>query len=488
MPSHKSLTSRSPRLTLVVFLSLSTLTAGHAQGQGSQFALRFFGTGTDQQDRVRIPIDDNTGGADASAPCDVGAGSFTIDFWLRGQLANNNSPNAGGDEEFFDFSWINGNIIVDRDIFGGSDADWGISIAGGYVRFGIGRGEPPVGSDHTIEGSTNVLDNAWHHVAVVRDMPAGQLRIYVDGALDFQSSGGVAQGNISYPNAGVTGQQTPWGPYIVLAAEKHDAGPSYPSFNGYMDELRIWTIGRTQSQIAADMSLVVPINAPSLVAYYRFEEGAGTSISDTSAASSPNGLLIAGTPGNGEWVSYAANPNNTAPVSGRSGRCEPPCDDGLFCNGIESCVDGVCVLGSDPCAPLVCDEMIDLCVECTMDEECDDGLDCTFIDVCSPEGVCINQSEDCIFDPYCAGNLGNTACNCGQCAGCCVFTPTVYGNVNCTGPVNLDDILCVLAGFANPANCREGDIAPCQRNGVINLDDILGVLQAFAGADPCNCN
>ena len=49
---------------------------GTAWAQDSQYGLRFYGTGVNQQDRVRIVIDDNAPGPNASAPCDVGAGSF----------------------------------------------------------------------------------------------------------------------------------------------------------------------------------------------------------------------------------------------------------------------------------------------------------------------------------------------------------------------------------------------------------------------------
>jgi parallel beta-helix repeat protein len=38
------------------------------------------------------------------------------------------------------------------------------------------------------------------------------------------------------------------------------------------------------------------------------------------------------------------------------------CDDGLYCNGIETCVDGTCVAGSDPCPGQGCDEENDGCV------------------------------------------------------------------------------------------------------------------------------
>jgi len=136
-----------------VFTGMAAVT-GSAFGQSSQFALRFHGTGMNQQDRVRIPIDDDGPGPDASAVCDVGEGSFSLDFWMRGLLADNATFNDGGDVESFDFRWIDGNIIIDRDIWGDSEADWGVSIAGGFLRFGTGPGDPPGANTHnTIEGT-----------------------------------------------------------------------------------------------------------------------------------------------------------------------------------------------------------------------------------------------------------------------------------------------------------------------------------------------
>jgi hypothetical protein len=37
------------------------------------------------------------------------------------------------------------------------------------------------------------------------------------------------------------------------------------------------------------------------------------------------------------------------------------CDDGLFCNGAETCNAGACQAGTDPCAPLSCNESTDTC-------------------------------------------------------------------------------------------------------------------------------
>lgn len=86
----------------------------------------------------------------------------------------------------------------------------------------------------------------------------------------------------------------------------------------------------------------------------------------------------------------------------------------------------------------------------------------------------------------------NDVCTCDECiGGSCAYRPIHYGDANCAGPVNqanLDDILCVLTGFANFAACVNGDLhPPCTGNNSINLDDILALLAAFAGADECSC-
>ncbi|WP_223787883.1 LamG-like jellyroll fold domain-containing protein [Marinicella meishanensis] len=288
----------------------------------SDHAIRFYGTGVGppgQQDRILIPVDDNQAGAN-STPLDVG-GDFTFEFWLKGQLADNATQHAGGGIEFNDYNWIEGNIVIDRDVWCGTERNFGLSLMGGKVRFGVGEGDAGGSSAWTIEGNADVLDGQWHHIAAIRNAQAGQLSIVVDGVLDFASSAGVSQVDLSYPDAGIpvtgdcnTGQLTPYGWYLVLAAEKHDAGSAYPSYNGFLDELRVWNVARTVAEVAADRMRVVSNATPGLVGYYRFEEGQGVTVSDSSATSSPVGTLVAGTAGNGQWVSRTDDPNNTAPI------------------------------------------------------------------------------------------------------------------------------------------------------------------------------
>lgn len=299
-----------------------------AAAQTSQFALRFHGTGVGppgQQDRILLAVDDNEPGSAGNTPLDIGASSFTIEWWMRGLVADNDTSNNGGDVERFDYSWIEGNIIFDRDIWCGSERAYGVSLRGGLVNFGTGSGDlPPIDPANTIEGSVNVLDGGWHHVAVVRDASAGVKHIYVDGALDFSSSTAISFTDLSYPDAGIPvtpdqcgpGQLTPYGWFLVVAAEKHDAGPEYPSYNGYVDELRVWTTARSAAEIAATYDRLVAPDALGLVGMYRFETGFGTEVFDESAAGGPVGDLRAGVMGNGEWVAWADDPANTAPIDG----------------------------------------------------------------------------------------------------------------------------------------------------------------------------
>ncbi|MBL8768423.1 MAG: PQQ-dependent sugar dehydrogenase, partial [Planctomycetes bacterium] len=285
-----------------------------AQSSASSFSIRFFGTGSAQRDRIKIPVDDDVAGSAGNTPIDVGAGDFTIEFWVKGNLTDNVTANAGGDVDLLTNAWMDGNVVVDRDILGGSDADFGISIAGGYVRFGTGRGQGPTfDGEHTLEGDVLVLDGSWHHVAVVRQQSSGRKFIYVDGALDVASIAGASTANLSYPDVGVVGAQDALGRFLVVGAAKHDLA-QFRSFNGFVDEVRIWNRVRTRVQVLEALDRVLLPNTPGLVGSYRLEEGTGTVTHDTSGANAPSGTIASG-PAMALWMASAANGSNTAVVS-----------------------------------------------------------------------------------------------------------------------------------------------------------------------------
>ena len=61
------------------------------------------------------------------------------------------------------------------------------------------------------------------------------------------------------------------------------------------------------------------------------------------------------------------------------------CDDGDYCNWVETCGSGSCQGGSNPCSgnTPACDETSDTCV-CQTDANCSDGLACTGTETCDP--------------------------------------------------------------------------------------------------------
>lgn len=144
-----------------------------------------------------------------------------------------------------------------------------------------------------------------------------------------------------------------------------------------------------------------------------------------------------------------------------------PCEDGLFCTVDDECAAGACggsprdcgAVG-DQCNAGVCNEVTDTCDPQAVADgsPCDDNDACTVADVCS------------------SGTCGGTR------------IVELYGDLappGGDGSVNLDDLLCVLNGFASFEACPPGDIAPCFGDGIIDLDDMLAVLSAFSGNYRC---
>lgn len=220
-------------LTMIVVLSAT----GSVEAAASSLRLYGHGVTAPDLDRVKIRIDDPSLPSDPGPPVDVGATDFTIELFMRATSADNTSPAVTCG---FNIDWIYGNILLDRDRFN-QGRKFGLSIAGGEVVFGVsGDGT----GDATICSTSLVADDAWHHVAVQRRRSDGLLWLYVDGVLEDQVDG--PDGDVSYPDDGVPGPHcggpcTNSDPFIVLGAEKHDAGAAFPSYAGLLDELRFST-------------------------------------------------------------------------------------------------------------------------------------------------------------------------------------------------------------------------------------------------------
>ncbi|MBL8164681.1 MAG: LamG domain-containing protein, partial [Anaerolineae bacterium] len=245
-------------------------------------SLRFYGNGTNDIDRVKIRIDG------PERPADIGATDFTIEFWMMAIPGENGSStcSSGGD------NWVNGNIIVDRDIYGSGDyGDYGVALYGGVIAFGVNNGT----AGTTLCGATNVVDSQWRHIALVRVRNSGLMQIYIDGTLDASTTGPT--GDISYRN----GRSTSWtdDPFIVIGAEKHDISPIYPSFSGWVDELRLSTVRRYNSNFTPSGTAFQP--DANTAALYHLDEGSGNTINDATGGNSNGVRNFGGSPAGPLW-------------------------------------------------------------------------------------------------------------------------------------------------------------------------------------------
>ncbi|MGQ9490412.1 MAG: LamG domain-containing protein, partial [Anaerolineae bacterium] len=254
---------------------------------GATYALRFYGTGTGDIDRVKIPMSNTLG---VSLPVNIGATDFTLEFWLRFNAGENTSGACAEGED----AWINGNILFDRDIFGAPDyGDFGVSLYGGRIAFGVHNGA----SGYSICSTTTLAAGAWHHVAVTR-RTTGQMRIFVNGNLDRTYNGPT--GNISYRVGRSINNGWVNEPFLVIGAEKHDYDSNYyPSFSGWVDEVRISNVVRYTSNFTPPAAPFTP--DADTVGLYHFDEGSGTTVLDASgAAGGPShGQRRVGGPNNG---------------------------------------------------------------------------------------------------------------------------------------------------------------------------------------------
>ena len=113
------------------------------------------------------------------------------------------------------------------------------------------------------------------------------------------------------------------------------------------------------------------------------------------------------------------------------------CDDGLFCNGSETCTPTGCAAGAPPCADAsLCDENADTCLSspptCIVAADCDDGNPCT--DDACVDGAClrVNNASPCDDRNSCTGN---DVCAGGVCSG----IPIAGCGVSPPGPTIVPD-------------------------------------------------
>ena len=198
-----------------------------------------------------------------------GDSAYTVEMWAKGDA-------WGGAVQHLVFIGQSNDALTDLTVvYGGPD--WVHAV---HPTHPVGMYVAHIGLDW----GTGYMPaaNTWYHFAATYDGSIEEF--YVNGSL--------------YAQGGYTGFNLDPDPITIGSQRRVD--PECP-FDGELDELRIWSYARSAEQIAASYNQVLNGSEAGLVAYYRFDEGAGQWAQDRTAL------------GNHAQLGSTAGPDDTDP-------------------------------------------------------------------------------------------------------------------------------------------------------------------------------
>ncbi len=218
----------------------------------------------------------------------LGASTFTIETWFNRQGPGvATSTGSGGITDAIPLvtkgrAEAEGSN-VDMNYFLGIRASDGVLVADFEDTAG--------GANHPVAGTTAVASNYWNHAAATYD--GTTWRLYLNGNLEATLAANRTPRSDSIQHA-------------AIATAMNSTGVAAGSFDGVIDEARIWNVARSQAAIQAGMSLEIA-SATGLIGRFGFNEGSGAVLHDT-GSSGTSGVIAGGT-----WV--AGSPRISGPVS-----------------------------------------------------------------------------------------------------------------------------------------------------------------------------
>ncbi len=227
--------------------------------------------------------------------------AFTIETWLRRAAPKTGDPvGMSGEPTTTGTGGLESAIPLvtrgdGRD--GAGRLDWFLGIEARTGVLVADLQDNVDGSHHPISGSTVLEDRTWYHVAATYD--GTTWRLHLNGRLEAERA------DREHPP-----QRPPGRPPIGLGtALSGDGSETHGSYDGILDETRIWSIARTAEAIRHDLDRPVAADAPHLVASWSMDEGGGSSLADGSDAHLDATLV--GEPG---WIDSPI-PDDTIPAA-----------------------------------------------------------------------------------------------------------------------------------------------------------------------------
>ncbi|MFC1620995.1 DUF2341 domain-containing protein [Candidatus Omnitrophota bacterium] len=187
--------------------------------------------------------------------------------------------------------------------FGMVQKDGGISGFGNYgfrlmsdfrvmamLSHGSGSGE-----NASSNSNGKIIKNKWQHVAMTYDKNVPEWNIYINGTLDESKN--------TYSETLLDSGD----PFLISNGDGR-------YFSGKIDEVRVWNVARTQTQIRENMYKELTGSESNLVAYYKLNEGSGQTVTDSAGSSDGHlGVTTGSEASDPSWhIGYAGDGYNEA--------------------------------------------------------------------------------------------------------------------------------------------------------------------------------
>jgi hypothetical protein len=191
---------------------------------------------------------------------------LTMEAWIHAT-----GPGGGG---------ANGGAIMSR------EGEYLLSrFPDGTIRYAIANTSP---GWNFVNSGVVVPLNQWAHVAFTYNSTNGQIRLYLNGVESYAAAGTGPIGDA------ITAQNE-----FRIGSRQ---GGTTQVFHGQIDEVRVWSISRTASEILDNVRKPVAGTETGLLAYFNFNESTGPSVANSVPGSQPGTLagtatlVLSGTP------------------------------------------------------------------------------------------------------------------------------------------------------------------------------------------------
>jgi hypothetical protein len=194
----------------------------------------------------------------------LGQDQFTLELWFRrdGTGVTADTGNGG----FLGLPLL----TKGRGEAEGSNVDmnWFLGIRGTDNVLAADFEDMATGLNHPVIGTTPIVTGQWYHAAATYD--GATWRLYLNGELDGEAIANATPRHDSIQHA-------------ALGTAINSTGVTSGSFNGVIDEARVWDFARTATEIRSTINIELDVPAPGLVARWGLNEGSGSGVIDTVA-------------------------------------------------------------------------------------------------------------------------------------------------------------------------------------------------------------